>query len=441
MNRDIALSWYAETMDKLPARILGLSPFNIQIIKIAVMFDIEKIREQFPILKTEVYGKPLVYLDNAATAQKPSRVIGAIDRMHTSLNGNIHRAVHYMARECTLEYERARETVRAFLGAGKPSEIVFTSGATQSINTVAWSFGEAFVGPGDHIVVSEMEHHSNIVPWQMLCQRKGAVLDVIPFSDEGLLDMAAFERLLSPRTKLVSVTSASNVLGTQPDIRKIIETAHAAGVPVMIDACQGVVHGPVDVAAIDCDFLAFSGHKLFGPTGTGVLYGKEKWLEQMPPFLGGGDMIATVSFAKTTYAELPLKFEAGTANFIGAVGLAEAIRFVQELDAEAASAHEKRLLDAATEAVMRIPGATVYGRDPHKCPILAFNIEGIHPSDIGLVVDKMGVAVRTGTHCAEPLMSHYGVTGMVRASFAVYNTLQEVELFAAALDRAVAMMR
>ncbi len=405
------------------------------------MFDLKQIRSDFPILSRQVNGKPLVYLDNGATAQKPRAVIDCIDHLHRELNANVHRGLHHLSEEMTEAYEAARETVRATLNAASTREIVFTSGATLSINTVAYSFGERFVQAGDNVIVTEMEHHSNIVPWQMLCERRRATLRVIPFDEGGRLMVEKLPELLDEKTRILCVTQASNVLGTRPPLRQIIDTAHAAGVPVLVDGCQGIVHGGVDVRELDCDFYAFSGHKLYGPTGIGVLYGKEKWLEQMPPFLGGGDMVATVSFSGTTYAELPLKFEAGTANFIGAIGLGAAIRYLGTLDSAAVAAHEAELLREATSRLEAIDGLRIYGTQPDKCSILSFTLEGTHPYDVGMILDKLGVAVRTGTHCAEPVMTHYGITSMLRASFALYNTLEEIEILASGLERAAKMLR
>ena len=404
-------------------------------------FDVEKIRTDFPLLARQVHGKPLAYLDNGATAQKPRCVIETIDRLHREMNANVHRGLHFMSEGCTEEYESARETVRAYIGAESVREIVFTSGATASINLVAYSFGERFIGSGDNVVTTEMEHHSNIVPWQIICSRRGAELRVLPFDDEGRLETEKLESLLDERTRIVCVTQASNVLGTRPDLRKIINTAHARGIPVLVDGCQGIVHGGVDVTALNCDFYAFSGHKLYGPTGIGVLYGKERWLEQIPPFMGGGEMVATVSFAGTTYAELPLKFEAGTPNYIGAIGLAEAIRYLGTLDADAVARHEEELTTYATRRLSAIDGVRIYGSQPGKCSIVSFTADGTHPYDLGMILDKTGVAVRTGTHCAEPVMAHYGITSMARASFALYNTHAEVDMLIAGVERAIRMLR
>ncbi|HJC53300.1 MAG TPA: SufS family cysteine desulfurase [Candidatus Alistipes merdavium] len=405
------------------------------------MLDIEKIRGEFPILAREVYGRPLVYLDNGATAQKPLSVIETVDRLHRELNANIHRGVHLLSEEATTRYEAARERIAAFIGAAAKEEVVFTAGATASLNTVAYAWGERFVHAGDNIVVSEMEHHSNLVPWQLLAERKGAELRMLPFDDEGALRTDLLESLLDARTRVVAVTQASNTLGTRPDLRPVIRTAHAVGAVVVVDGCQGVVHGGVDVQALDCDFYAFSGHKLYGPTGIGVLYGKRALLDAMPPFLGGGDMVDRVTFARTTYAPVPLKFEAGTANFVGAIGLGEAVRYVQQFDPAEVEAHERALLDRATERLGAIDGLRIYGTTADKCAIVSFNVEGVHPYDMGMILDKLGIAVRTGHHCAEPVMDHYGVTGMCRASFALYNTEAEVDALAAGVVRAVRMLR
>ncbi len=405
------------------------------------MLDLKKIRADFPILSRTVYGKPLIYLDNGATAQKPACVIETVDRLHRTLNANVHRGVHFLSEESTVQYEAARETVRQYIGAESTAEVVFTAGATAGINTVAYSFGERYIGAGDNVIVSEMEHHSNIVPWQIICQRKGAELRVLPFDDDGRLCIEKLPELMDERTRIVAVTQASNVLGTCPDLPEVVRMAHAAGVPVLVDGCQGIVHGGVDVEALDCDFYVFSGHKLYGPTGVGVLYGKRKWLEQMPPFMGGGDMVGTVTFNGTTWAELPLKFEAGTANYIGAIGMAEAIRYLRQFDRAEIAAQEQRVLQRASEWLERIPGLRIYGTQRDKCSIVSFTVEGTHPYDIGMILDKLGIAVRTGTHCAEPVMTHYGLTGMCRASFAFYNTVEEADALAAGVERAVGMLR
>lgn len=405
------------------------------------MLDVGKIREEFPILGRTVYGKPLVYLDSGATAQKPGSVIDMVDYLHRALNANIHRGVHYLSEEATSLYESARERIAAFIGAAEKEEIVFTAGATASLNTVAYAWGEKFVHAGDNIVISEMEHHSNIVPWQLLAQRKGAEIRVLPFDDAGRLRTELLPSLVDGRTRVVAVTQASNTLGTRPDLRTVIDTAHAAGAIVVVDGCQGIVHGGVDVQRMDCDFYAFSGHKLYAPTGIGVLYGKRALLDDMPPFLGGGDMVDRVSFEKTTYAPVPLKFEAGTANFTGAIALGEAVKFVQRFDPREVEAHEQALLGRLTERLTQVDGLTIYGTTPDKCAIVSFNVEGVHPYDMGMILDKLGIAVRTGQHCAEPVMTHYGVGGMCRASFAIYNTLAEADALADGVERAVRMLR
>ncbi|MDE6865577.1 MAG: SufS family cysteine desulfurase, partial [Alistipes sp.] len=400
------------------------------------MFDIEKIRAEFPILTRKVYDRPLVYLDSGATAQKPSAVIETVDRLHRELNGNIHRGVHFLSEETTAAYEAARAEIADFIGAAEKEEIVFTAGATASLNAVAYAWGGRYVHGGDNIVVSEMEHHSNLVPWQMLAERQGAELRMLPFDDSGALRTDLLPSLLDEHTRIVAVTQASNTLGTRPDLRPIIDAAHAAGAVVVVDGCQGVVHGGADVRALDCDFYAFSGHKLYGPTGIGVLYGKRALLEAMPPFLGGGDMVDRVSFERTTYAPVPLKFEAGTANFIGAIALGEAVRFVRQFEPSEVEAHERMLLQRATERLSAIDGLRIYGTTADKCAIVSFNVEGVHAYDMGMILDKLGIAVRTGQHCAEPVMTHYGVTGMCRASFALYNTLAEADALADGVARA-----
>ncbi|WP_295935346.1 cysteine desulfurase [uncultured Alistipes sp.] len=405
------------------------------------MFDVEKIREEFPILARTVYGKPLVYLDNGATAQKPLAVIEMVDYLNRELNANIHRGVHYLSEEATALYEASRERIQRFIGAAEKEEVVFTAGATASINTVAYAWGEKFVHAGDNIIISEMEHHSNIVPWQMLAERKGAEIRVLPFDDLGRLCTELLPSLLDARTRVVAVTQASNTLGTRPELREIIDMSHDAGAIVVVDGCQGVVHGGVDVQALDCDFYVFSGHKLFAPTGIGVLYGKRALLEAMPPFLGGGDMVDTVTFEKTTYAPVPLKFEAGTANFSGAIALGEAVKFVERFDPLAVEEHEQALLRHATERLLSVDGMRIYGTTPHKCAMVSFNVEGAHPYDMGMILDKLGIAVRTGQHCAEPVMTHYGTKGMCRASFALYNTLAEIDALADGVERAVRMLR
>ena len=403
--------------------------------------DINSIRNDFPILGRKVNGKPLIYLDSGATAQKPECVIEAVNRLHREQNANIHRGVHRLSEEATELYEQARERVRTFIGAEQREEVIFTAGATASINTVAYAWGERFLLAGDNIIISEMEHHSNIVPWQLLAERKGAEIRVLPFEDSGRLMVERLDDLLDEHTRMVAVTQASNTLATRPELCPIIEKAHAAGAHVMVDGCQGVVHGGVDVTSLDCDFYAFSGHKLYGPTGIGVLYGKRELLEQMPPFLCGGDMVDRVSFAKTTYAPLPLKYEAGTANFIGAIGLGEAIEYLRGLDLASIEAYERELTHYAEQQLQQIEGLRIYGTTEDKCSIISFNVEGVHHYDLGMILDKLGIAIRTGQHCAEPVMAHYGITGMCRASIAMYNTREEMDALFKGVERAVRMLR
>ena len=405
------------------------------------MFDVEKIRGEFPILSRRVYGKPLVYLDSGATAQKPRCVIEQVDALYRGMNANIHRGVHLLSEEATERYEAARSRIAAFIGAAEREEVVFTAGATASLNTVAYAWGERFVQAGDNIVVSEMEHHSNIVPWQLLAQRKGAEIRMLPFDDDGRLRTECLPSLVDARVRAVAVTQASNTLGTRPDLRPVVEAAHAVGAVVAVDGCQGIVHGGVNVREMGCDFYAFSGHKLYGPTGIGVLYGRRELLEAMPPFLGGGDMVDRVTFAGTTFAPVPLKFEAGTANFVGAIALGRAVEFLQEFDPAEIEAHETALLRRATERLSAIDGLRIYGTTEDKCAIVSFNVEGVHPYDMGMILDKLGIAVRTGQHCAEPVMDHYATTGMCRASFALYNTLGEADALADGVARAVRMLR
>ncbi len=405
------------------------------------MFDVEKIRGEFPILSRRVYGKPLVYLDSGATAQKPRCVIEQVDALYRGMNANIHRGVHLLSEEATERYEAARSRIAAFIGAAEREEVVFTAGATASLNTVAYAWGERFVQAGDNIVVSEMEHHSNIVPWQLLAQRKGAEIRMLPFDDDGRLRTECLPSLVDARTRAVAVTQASNTLGTRPDLRPVVEAAHAVGAVVAVDGCQGIVHGGANVREMGYDFYAFSGHKLYGPTGIGVLYGRRELLEAMPPFLGGGDMVDRVTFAGTTFAPVPLKFEAGTANFVGAIALGRAVEFLQEFDPAEIEAHETALLRRATERLSAIDGLRIYGTTEDKCAIVSFNVEGVHPYDMGMILDKLGIAVRTGQHCAEPVMDHYATTGMCRASFALYNTLGEADALADGVARAVRMLR
>ena len=391
--------------------------------------DVEKIRQDFSILNQTVYGKPLAYFDNGATTQKPQVVLDTITLFHNHINSNIHRAVHKLSGESTKAYEEARETVLDFINAKKTSEIIFTSGATASINLVAFSFGETFVHEGDEVIVSEMEHHSNIVPWQMLCERKKAILKVLPFDDNGELILSKLEDLITSKTRILAVTHVSNTLGTVNPIKEIISIAHKHNVPVLIDGAQGIKHGIVDVQDLDVDFYAIAGHKIYGPTGIGVLYGKEKLLNEMCPWQGGGDMVAPngVTFEKTYYNDLPFKFEAGTANYIGAAALATAMKYYKSIGIEAATAYETELLNYATSKLLTIDGVRIIGTAKHKAAIISFLIDNIHPFDSGMILDKMGIAVRTGNHCTQPVIDHFGIDGTVRASFAFYNTFEEVD--------------
>ena len=391
------------------------------------MLDVCKIREDFPILEEKVHGKPLVYLDNGATSQRPRSVVEKMTEYYLRYNSNVHRGVHFLSNKCTDANEEAREIVREFIHAAFVEEVIFTRGTTESINLVAHSFGEAFIHEGDEILVTEMEHHANIVPWQMLCDRKKAVLKVVPFKDNGELDMQAFSALLSERVKLVAVAYVSNVLGTVNPVRRIIEAARGFGAYVLIDGAQAVQHIPVDVQDLDCDFFVFSGHKIYGPTGVGVLYGKKNLLEVLPPWQGGGEMIKEVRFEKTTYNDLPFKFEAGTPDFIGIIGLGEAIKYVDSVGLAQIAPYEHELLRYAMERMREIPNIRLYGEAPEKSSVISFGIEGIHHFDMGTLLDKMGIAVRTGQLCAEPVMQHYDVTGMVRASIGMYNTREEID--------------
>lgn len=399
------------------------------------MFDVNQIRKDFPILREQVYGKPLVYLDNGATTQKPRQVVEVMNEYYLRYNSNVHRGVHYLSNRCTDANERARAVVRDYIHAGETEEVIFTRGTTESINLVAYTFGEAFIHAGDEIVVTEMEHHANIVPWQMLCERKGAELKVVPFKDNGELDMEAFAGLMNGRVKLVAVAYVSNVLGTVNPVKRIIDAAHAVGAYALVDAAQAIQHIPIDVRELDCDFLAFSGHKIYGPTGVGVLYGKRELLEQMPPWQGGGEMIKEVRFEKTTYNELPFKFEAGTPDFIGVIGLGEAIEYVKSVGLDEIAAHEHGLIAYAMERIRQVPRIILYGDAPGKSSVVSFGLEGMHHFDLGTLLDKMGIAVRTGQLCADPVMSHYGVTGMVRASLAMYNTEEEIDALCAGLKK------
>lgn len=402
-------------------------------------YPIDDIRADFPILSREVYGRPLVYLDNAATTQKPRAVVESIAQEYYSVNANVHRGVHFLSQQATTLHEEARERVRAFIGAQSVSEIVFTRGTTESLNLVATSFGETFLQEGDEVLLTVMEHHSDIVPWQLLRERKGIVIKVIPMNDAGELDMEAYEQLFTPRTRLVCVAHVSNVLGTVNPIARMAEVAHAHGAYLLADGAQSVPHFKVDVQALGCDFLTFSGHKIYGPTGIGVLYGREALLDQMRPYQGGGEMIARVTFEKTTYERLPYKFEAGTPDYVGSHALAAAIDYVEGIGMDRIAAHERELTRYAMARMADIPGMQLYGTAPDKDAVVAFNVEGIHPLDLGTLLDRLGIAIRTGHHCAQPLMARCGVEGMARASFALYNTKEEIDTFVAGLERVVKM--
>jgi cysteine desulfurases, SufS subfamily len=397
-------------------------------------------RADFPILGQQVYNKPLVYLDNAATTQKPQVVIDAMTHYYETLNSNIHRGVHALSQKATEEFEVARRCVQQFINAAHDYEVIFTRGATESINLVASSFGRSFIQEGDEIIISGMEHHSNIVPWQFVCEDRKAHLKVLPFDDRGELCIDQLESLITTRTKIVAVTHVSNTLGTCNPVAEIVRIAHAHNVPVMIDGAQAVAHHPVDVQALDCDFYCFSGHKMYGPMGIGVMYGKESWLNQMKPYQGGGEMISTVTFEKTTYNELPFKFEAGTPAVGDAIGLRTAIEYMQQIGIENIAKHEETLLHYATGQLLQIDGLRIYGQSSHKAAVISFLVGNIHPYDMGVLLDHQGVAVRTGHHCTQPIMDRYGIPGTVRASFALYNTKEEVDTLVAAVKRAAQML-
>ncbi len=403
--------------------------------------DFTKLREDFPMLKQTMHGKPLVYFDSAATSQKPRQVIDTLTDFYTNHYGTVHRAVYELAVHSTHEYQEARKKVQKFLNAAKPEEIIFTRGTTESINMVAYSFGKAFVKPGDEIIISEIEHHSNIVPWQILCEDRGAILKVIPANEKGELLIDEYAKLLSEKTRLVAVNHISNALGTINPIKKIIEMAHSAGAKVLIDAAQSAPHTPIDLKELNPDFLVFSGHKTLGPTGVGILYGKEELLEKMPPAQGGGDMIESVSFARTTYNVLPLKFEAGTPMFAEVIGLGAAIDYIQNIGLEKIRAHEHALLEYATKKMIEIPDLRIIGTADQKGAIISFIVEGAHHLDVGTLLDLRGIAVRTGHHCAQPAMRHFGITGTARASFALYNTFGEIDYFVDSLKECIRMLK
>lgn len=402
--------------------------------------NIQIIRDDFPILKETVYGKPLIYFDNAATTHKPESVLGKIEFAYHHLNANIHRGTHYLSQQATEAHETARSDIARFIGAGKREEIVFTRGTTESINLIAFSYGEAFCKEGDEILISAMEHHSNIVPWQMLCERKKMRLRVIPILETGEIDLEAYGKLLNDKTRLVAVTHISNVLGTVNPIQQMIDIAHQKDIPVLVDGAQAIPHVVVDVQDLDADFYVFSGHKVYGPTGIGILYGKEQWLNQLPPYQGGGEMIEKVSFEKTTYNELPFKFEAGTPDYIGSTALAEALRYIGEIGLAEIAAYEHELTTYATRLMSKIPDIQFIGTAAQKSAIISFMVKGIHPYDIGMLLDKLGIAVRTGHHCAQPLMDYLEIPGTIRVSFAFYNTKKEIDVFIAALERVLGML-
>lgn len=405
------------------------------------MLDIEKIRHDFPILSRTIYGKPLVYFDNGATTQKPQAVIDRIVRAYSADNSNIHRGAHYLSGVSTEAHEKARTTVARYIGASDPAEVLFTRGTTESINLVARTLADRICSPDDEIIVSTMEHHSNIVPWQLACERTGATLKVIPITDEGEIIIDEYKRLLSDRTKIVAVAHVSNVLGTINPIRQIIDMAHAVGAKVLIDGAQAIAHIPVDVVELDADFYAFSGHKMYAPNGIGVLWGKRAILESMPPFMGGGEMIERVTFEKTTYNKLPFKYEAGTPDYVGSTALEAAIEYIESIGLKAIADYEHSLLDYATARLSQIDGLRIIGTAREKSGVISFIVDGIHPYDIGTMIDKLGIAVRTGHHCAEPLIDHYGISGTVRVSLAFYNTKAEIDYLIDSLNRVLNILR
>ena len=398
-------------------------------------FDIKKIRDDFPILSRKIYDKPLVYFDNGATTQKPKIVIDSITELYSEYNSNVHRGVHYLSDKMTEKYEIAREKIKNFLNAESNSEIIFTKGTTDSINTVAFSFGEKYIKEGDEIIISEMEHHSNIVPWQMLCQRKKSILKIIPFNDKGELELEEYKKLITPKTKIVSIVHTSNSLGTVNPVKEIIDIAHKNNIPVLIDGTQAIQHRKIDVKDLDCDFYCFSGHKIYGPNGIGILYGKEKWLQELPPYQGGGDMIDRVTFEKTIYAELPFKFEAGTPNYIGAIGLGIAIDYLNNIGMENIYNYEKQLLEYGLEKILKIDGLKLYGLAKDRACIFSFLLNNIPAYDTGMLLDKMGIAIRTGHHCTHPIWDHYKIEGSARASLSFYNTFEEIDYFCETLKQ------
>ncbi|OQA97631.1 MAG: Cysteine desulfurase [Bacteroidetes bacterium ADurb.Bin217] len=403
------------------------------------MYNINSIRNDFPILHQKIHNHDLVYFDNAATTQKPQQVIDAIVHSYTKTNSNIHRGIHTLSQLSTNMYEKARKQVQQFIHAPKSEEIIFTKGVTESINLIAHSFGEAFIKAGDEIIISAMEHHSNMVPWHMLCERKQATLRFIPFNSDGVLDIEAFKNSISEKTKLVSIVHISNSLGTVNPISEIIEIAHSHGIPVCIDGAQSIQHTPIDVQALDCDFFVFSGHKMYAPTGIGVLWGKESWLEKMPPYQGGGDMIETVTLEKITYNTLPFKFEAGTSNYVGAHALGVAIDYIQHIGIQHIETHEHSLMEYATSKLQNIEGLSIIGNAPKKAGAISFKVQGAHPADIGQILDKKGIAIRTGTHCTEPVMQFFNIPGTARMSFGMYNTISEIDYCCDVLNKVTRM--
>jgi cysteine desulfurase/selenocysteine lyase len=403
-------------------------------------FSVREIREEFPALRQQIYGKNLIYFDNGATSQKPQIVLDAINKFYSKENANIHRGVHFMSQKATTEYEESRKRIQKYINARKSEEIIFTKGTTDGINLVAYSYGE-LLQPGDEIIISAMEHHSNIVPWQMLCIRKGLGLRVAPINKKGELLMDEFEKMLSKKTKLVAITHISNTLGTINPVKEVIEKAHAVGAKVLVDGAQSIQHTRVDVKDLNCDFYVFSSHKVFGPTGIGVLYGKEDILDRMPPYQGGGDMISRVTFERTTYNELPFKFEAGTPHIAGGICLGTAFQFLESIDMTAAEKHERELAKYAEDILDTFEGLHIIGEAKNKTSVVSFTVDGLHPFDIGTLLDKQGIAVRTGHHCTQPLMDFYKIPGTVRASFAFYNTKQEIDTFVAALEKSIAMLK
>lgn len=402
-------------------------------------FDINKIRQDFPILNQKIYNRPLVYFDNAATTQRPQQVIDALNRTYLEYYGNIHRAAHFLADKATMAYEDTREKARTLINAEFREQIIFTKGATESINLVAFAYGEAFILEGDEIIVSEMEHHSNIVPWQLMAARKKARIVMLPIDDNGRLLVEQLDSLITDRTRIIAVAHVSNVLGTINPVKLIVQKAHTLGIHVLIDGAQAVPHLRIDVQELDVDFYAFSAHKMYGPNGVGVLYGKKELLNKMPPYQGGGEMISEVSFAGTTYNELPYKFEAGTPNISGVIAFGAAIDYVQNIGLETIATRETELLNYATSELLKIPGLRIYGTQPEKSGVISFNVDGVHFFDLGTMLDKFGIAVRTGHHCADPLMAHFGIQGTVRASFAFYNTMEEIDVFMDALKKVIQM--